>query len=246
MANKAAVVLKNVDLRYGEQTILDDLNLTVERGEVFGILGCIGAGKTRILRLIAGLETPRAGTVEFDGPRRPVSYIFQQDLLVPWLTIGENLRLCLRDPALKTRPLSEWSVCRQLGLDLIEHKKPFQLSGGMRKKVNFARGFINEDPLILMDEPFGALDPAQKRDIQQGFLSVMSAARATAVLVTHDIREALLVCDRIAFLSGKSKRLSDGIVNPFRGRFDANELFGEVRYRELFQEALDFYDRERR
>jgi NitT/TauT family transport system ATP-binding protein len=197
--------------------------------------------------LIAGLEKPDSGAVEFGAGigGRPVSYVFQQDLLVPWLTVAENLRLCLRDPSAKARSLADWPLCRSLGLHLIENKKPFQLSGGMRKKVNFARGFINGDPLVLMDEPFGALDPAQKREIQRGFLSVMKEGR-TAVLVTHDIGEALLVCDRISFLSMKNKRLSESLPNPFRGRFDVKDLFAESGYRELYQKALDFYDEERR
>ncbi len=248
MANSPAVVFKDVTLRYGQTTVLDRLNLSVETGEVFGILGCVGAGKTRLLRLMAGLEQPESGTIDFSPEIRgqPVSYIFQQDLLVPWLTVGENLRLCKRVKRENAGQISDWLICKQLGLDLIEGKMPYQLSGGMRKKVNFARGFINEDRLILMDEPFGALDPAQKRDIQQGFLLLTQKVEMTAVLVTHDIREALLVCDRIAFLSAKTKRLNEGVVNPFRGRFDVNELFGEPQYREIFQAALDFYDDERR
>lgn len=248
MGNRPAAALKDVILRYRETTVLDRLSLSVETGEVFGILGCIGTGKTRILRLLAGLEKPDSGTIHFSPELQglPVSYIFQHDLLVPWLTVGENLRLCKRHPRDANGKISELPIYKQLGLDLIEDKKPYQLSGGMRKKVNFARAFINDDRFILMDEPFGALDPAQKRDIQQGFLSLTQKVRMTAVLVTHDIREALLVCDRIAFLSGKTKRLNESMVNPFRGRFDVNELFSEPRYREIFQAALDFYDDERR
>jgi len=248
MASKPLLALKQVSLRYRDQVVLEKLNLDIEAGEVFGILGCVGAGKTRLLRLIAQLETPQSGTIEFSPEiqGQPVSYVFQQDLLIPWLTVGENLRLCIRDSAQRSKPLEEWAICAQLGLDKIEHKKPFQLSGGMRKKVNFARGFINGDHLILMDEPFGALDPAQKRDLQHSFLSVMAKHQTTAVMVTHDIREALLICDRIAFLSSKSKRLTESLANPFRGRFEVNELFSEPRYRELYQAAVDFYDEERR
>lgn len=233
--------LKSASLRYRDHIVLERVDLSVKRGEVFGILGRIGAGKTRILRLIAGLEQPQEGEAGHSGS---LSYIFQNDLLLPWLTVGENLRLCIRDPQKSARPLADWLVCRQLGVPAMEKLKPFELSGGMRKKVNFARGFINDDPLILMDEPFGALDPAQKREMQRSFLSSMGEKK-TAVLVTHDVSEALLVCDRIAFLSTREKKLTGIVENPYRGRFEAADLMAEAGYRAIYQQATDFYESER-
>lgn len=221
--------------------MLERADLSVGPGEIFGILGRIGAGKTRILRLIAGLEHPQEGVAGHSGS---LSYIFQNDLLLPWLTVGENLRLCIRDPLIRARPLADWPLCRQLGIPAMESLKPFELSGGMKKKVNFARGFINDDPLILMDEPFGALDPAQKREMQRGFLAGMGKQK-TAVLVTHDVSEAMLVCDRIAFLSTREKKLIGVIANPYRGRFEAADLMAEAGYRAIYQHAIDFYEAER-
>lgn len=233
MANSTAY-LRNVGLSYDGHVVLDGANLSVEAGETFGILGRIGSGKTRILRLIAGLEKPDAGEAGHAGR---ASYVFQNDLLIPWLTVGENLRLCLRD-----KDQADWSVYERLGIPEFEDKRPFQLSGGMRKKVNFARGFINGDPLVLMDEPFGALDPAQKREIQASFLAEKNK---TAIVVTHDVREALLVCDRIAFLSMRDKKLTEPFKNPYRGRFEAEDLLADPGYRALYQRALDFYNGER-
>src|SRR6478672_6356636 len=140
MANKPAVALQGITLGYRGQTVLEGFDLSIPEGRVFGILGCIGAGKTRILRVIARLEQAQSGQIEFAPSLqgRPVSFIFQHDLLVPWLTVGENLRLSVRDPAARGRPLDSWPLCAQLGLSELANKKPFQLSGGMRKKVNFA------------------------------------------------------------------------------------------------------------
>lgn len=245
-ADEIAFKFEEVELKYGAQTVFEGLNLSVIRGEVFGILGRIGSGKTRILRLLANLEKPSSGRIAFCEALsgQPFSYIFQNDLLVPWLTVEENLKIAVRDPSQRLHALSESVICRRLGIEAYLNKRPFQLSGGMRKKVNFARGFLNKDPLMLMDEPFGALDPAQKREMQQVFFAARASLNATVVLVTHDIREALLICDRIALLSSRSHRLVEVMGNPFVGRTDVDALFIEPEYRRLFQVAQDFYERE--
>jgi NitT/TauT family transport system ATP-binding protein len=242
MQSNVFVQLQNVRLAYGEQTVLDGFSLDVRRGEVFGILGAIGSGKTRILRLIAGLEEPDQGTLEWDGSikERPFGYVLQQDLLIPWLNVEENLRLCNPGIDLLKHPLA-----REMGLDGMWKKKPGQLSGGMRKKVNLARAFLNPSGLVLMDEPFGALDPVQKRELQALVLKLIHSTDSTAVMVTHDIQEALFACGRVGFLSSKSHRLVKIVDNPYRGRTDTVALLADGGYRALIQEALEFYEGER-
>lgn len=241
MQSNEGISLSNIHLAYGKQTVLDGLSLQVREGEVFGILGRIGSGKTRILRLIAGLEKAQSGQVELSASlsAQKIGYIIQNDLLIPWLTVEENLRLCGNGDVLSESLLQDIDVQSML------EKKPGQLSGGMRKKVNFARAFINKSKLVLMDEPFGALDPSQKRDLQALVLKLLMKSGATGVMVTHDIQEALLICHRVALLSSKTHRIAKTLENPYRGRTDTVSLLGESGYRSLIQTALDFYDEER-
>lgn len=241
MQSKDLISLSEVCLSYGRQVVLDGLSLQVREGEAFGILGRVASGKTRILRLIAGLESPQSGTVDLKGElvSQKIGYVLQNDLLIPWLTVAENLRLC----AGAENQLE--SLVHEIELAPMLEKKPGQLSGGMRKKVNFARAFLNRNRLVLMDEPFGALDPSQKRDLQAMALKLLSKSGATAVMVTHDIQEALFICHRVALLSVKTRRLVKTLDNPYQGRTDTAALLEESGYRNLLQTALDFYDQER-
>lgn len=237
------VRLNKIHFSYGKHTVFSGLDFLVPKGEVIGILGPIGAGKTLLLRLIAGLEKPQRGTVEFarqDESKR-VSFAFQNDVLLPWLSVADNLKLCLRRPDIR---LEDSAILKDLGLLSLMDKFPHQLSGGMRKKVNFARAFINKDPFVLMDEPFGALDPSQKLELQRNFLKRVEENSLSAIVVTHDIQEAFQVCDRVYFLSGREKRLKSSIVNEFRGNFEFSSIFAMPRYREFYQLAMDFYSDE--
>ena len=241
MQNSAVISLQDVHLSYGKQSVLEGLSLQVFKGEVFGILGGIGSGKTRILRLIAGLESPQSGQIALSASleAQKIGYVVQNDLLVPWLTVEENLRLC------SGRDIVSDPLLTEVDLHPMLEKKPRQLSGGMRKKVNFTRAFINKSKLVLMDEPFGALDPSQKRELQELVLRLLTKSGATGVMVTHDIQEALLVCHKVAFLSSRARRLIKTLDNPYQGRTDTAALLGDSGYRDLIQTALDFYDQER-
>ncbi|MGE0525850.1 MAG: ABC transporter ATP-binding protein [Bdellovibrionales bacterium] len=248
-ASSALVKLHKVHLSYQDRCILDDLCLEIRSGEIIGLLGRIGAGKTRVLRLIAGLESPDRGQVLYSPPahRYAMGFAFQHDTLIPWLTVEENLRLAVRDGSkLHSLPASDWPLVTQTGLGRLLALKPFQLSGGMRKKVNFARAFLNHDPLVLLDEPFTALDPSQKKEIQRLFFSLMSRRPSAAVVVTHDIREALLICDRICFLSVRDKRITLELCNSLPRHRDIreSELLTSASYREMYALAEDFYRRE--
>jgi ABC-type nitrate/sulfonate/bicarbonate transport system ATPase subunit len=241
----SAIRLEQVSFGYDGSEILENLSLEVRRGEVLGILGRVGAGKTRLLRLISGLERPGRGTIRFSPPEHEVraSFIFQQDLLIPWLTVEENLNCALRvgTPRENIRLLAG-----QVGLGSQLACRPDELSGGMRQKVNFARGFLNHDPIVLMDEPFGMLDPVEKRGLLEKFGTLQRASRATVLLVTHDVREALAACDRIGFLSKKKKQLTALFDNPFRGQYKEAVLLESPDYRKLLRSLSDLYESEDR
>jgi NitT/TauT family transport system ATP-binding protein len=240
--NKVYLRAKNISLARGPNPVLDDLSIEVLKGEVFGVLGRIGVGKTSLLRLVAGLEVAEKGAVEFETEdlRKHVSYIFQDDQLLPWLTVEENLQICLRD---RNRELPK-AALTEFAVDSLLDKYPSDLSGGMRQKVNFSRGFLNRDPLILMDEPFGALDPVQKRDLQTGFLKLQKTEKCTVIFVTHDIQEALFACHRISMLSGVSRKIVRTIENPFQSQEFNDALFNNVSYRNIFSELMRFYEAE--
>lgn len=232
---RPAVTFKNVCLSYSAQAVLVDLSLELNQGEILGVLGRVGAGKTRILRLIAGLEFPQSGKIEYSSEAiyKPTSYIFQDDTLIPWLNIEENLKICSRNDRVA---LDEFEIGHLLS------KKPHELSGGMRQRVNFIRAFINGDVIVLMDEPFGALDPIQRLSLQKFFLKAQTRQKNSAVFVTHDIREAMLICNRIALLSTKEKRIVKTIENPYFGKLDEDDLFNQSDYRNIFKSIHSFFE----
>lgn len=240
MENKRDILvsLDRVSLRYGSREVFSGISIGVARGEVLGVLGRVGSGKTRILRLICGLEEPTEGTVTLRSPvqKGHIGYVFQNDLLIPWLTVGENLLCCARG---RMDSLEIGFGARNF-FDL----KPDHLSGGMKQKVNLARGFLNKDPLVLMDEPFGSLDPVEKQELSTDFLALQQRAGTSVVFVTHDIREAILLCDRIAFLSSRRKGISAVLDNPFRGKLDEHELYASPDYRAFFRQITEIYSHE--
>lgn len=230
--------VEQISLHYGGKRIFKKLDLDVREGEILGIIGRVGSGKTRLLRMIAGLEAPQEGKIEFFSPASSstISYVFQNDTLIPWLTVKENLDCCRR--SVETRELAGFSIADWSRL------KPFQLSGGMRQKVNFARGLLNRDPLVLMDEPFSAFDPWEKKSMQKAFLGYQAEHKLSALFVTHDIREALLLCHRVALLSAREGKIVSLLTNEFQGIFDEQSLFASESYRRMYQSIVEFYDRE--
>lgn len=236
---EAFLSFENVSLSYGDNAVLRDFSLRAFDGEILAILGLVGAGKTRILRLAAGLESPQSGAVRIARPT-DASFIFQDDLLIPWLTVEQNLRLCQRAP--DEARLNE--AIAAFGLQPLLQRKPAQLSGGQRQKTNCARAFINDDRLLLMDEAFNGLDPLQKRDLLRAFLELQRKSRKTVLFVTHDVREALFVADRVALLSSRAHAIESVFDNPLKGRFEDADLFGEEAFR-LHKTVMDFYGRER-
>jgi osmoprotectant transport system ATP-binding protein len=203
-----------VGYRVDGRTILDDFSLEVERGETMALLGRSGSGKTTALRLINRMLDPTSGAIWIDGKRatefdpialrRRIGYVIQEFGLLPHWTIEQNVALVPRllgwpenKRAQRARELLE-----QVGLqpDQFGGRLPRQLSGGQRQRAAVARALAAEPPLLLFDEPFGALDPLTRREMQQQFLALRERYHVAAVFVTHDIAEALALANRIAVL----------------------------------------------
>lgn len=196
-------------------TALDDVSASVRPGEFISLLGPSGCGKSTLLRLVAGLETPTSGEVTIDGvavtePHPELGVVFQDDLLMPWRTVLQNvlLQAAVRgtnDAAMKSRAMD---LIDQVGLNGFEHKYPRQLSGGMRQRVGICRALLHSPRLLLMDEPFAALD-AMTRDQMSVDLAEMSGRLGMTVLfVTHSINEAVFLSDRVFVMSARPGKVT--------------------------------------
>jgi NitT/TauT family transport system ATP-binding protein len=208
-----AVELKDVARRFVTPdgkilSALEDFDLTIAPGEFCAIVGPTGCGKSTTLGLVAGLARPQAGTVRlFDAPvkdvDRRVGFVFQQDAVFPWRNVLDNVTAGPRFRGMSKREAEtkgrDWIV--RVGLKGFETSLPHQLSGGMRKRVALAQTFINQPEVLLMDEPFSALDVQTRELMQEELLQLWSQNRAAVLFVTHDLDEAILLADRVAVLT---------------------------------------------
>jgi NitT/TauT family transport system ATP-binding protein len=201
----------------GELLVLDGMNLQIFEGQIVGLLGRSGSGKSTLLRLIAGLAMPSAGRVDYlgqpvHGPAPGVAMVFQSFALFPWLTVFENVALGLeaqRMPKLEIRKRSLAAI-DLIGLDGFESAYPRELSGGMRQRVGFARALVVHPNILLMDEPFSALDVLTAETLRTDFLDLWSEGRMPikgVILVTHNIEEAVLMCDRVLVFGSNPGRI---------------------------------------
>lgn len=201
--------VKNVSVTFEHKRILENLNLSVKGGEFVALIGPSGCGKSTLLNILAGVLTPECGEVYVDGePVTGVSshfaYMPQSDLLLPWKTILDNVTLYGtlhgKKKEARARALAEFPV---FGLQGYEHAYPHELSGGMRQRAAFLRTALCSADIMLLDEPFGALDVITRNDMQDWLLKLRRELGRTTLLVTHDIDEALYLADRIVVLGGK-------------------------------------------
>ncbi len=215
----------NVTYFAGGRAILSDFNLTVEEGETLVLLGRSGSGKTTALKLVNGLVMPERGRVLVDGKatsewdlvrlRRRIGYVIQETGLFPHYTVRQNVGLVPTleqwdGPRIATR-VDE--LLAKVGLPAAEYagRYPHQLSGGQRQRTGVARALANDPPILLFDEPFGAVDPVTRNELQKQFVALRDTLHKTALFVTHDTREALLLGTRIGLLSaGKLRFLGKG------------------------------------
>jgi NitT/TauT family transport system ATP-binding protein len=201
----------------GELLVLEGVELTLKEGEIVGLLGRSGSGKSTLLRLIAGLARPQGGTLTYmgkpiEGPASGVAMVFQSFALFPWLTVLENVQLGLEalnlDPKeIRARALAAIDL---IGLDGYESAYPRELSGGMRQRVGFARALVVHPNILLMDEPFSALDVLTAENLRTDFLELWKNGQLPikgTILVTHNIEEAVLMCDRVLLFSSNPGRV---------------------------------------
>jgi nitrate/nitrite transport system ATP-binding protein len=211
----ALLELRDVTKRYrgprGTHTVLAGVDLDVHEGELLALIGPSGSGKSTLVSIVAGLLVPDTGSVRFDdgpvdGPCPKRGVIFQNYSLLPWLTVEENVRLAV-DAVARDRS-AEWRRVRTahwvglVGLAAAATKRPGELSGGMRQRVAVARGLAMEPRLLLLDEPFSALDALTRATLQGELAGLLSDGGRTAILVTNDVDEAVLLADRIVTLGG--------------------------------------------
>jgi NitT/TauT family transport system ATP-binding protein len=218
----------------GEHLVLDGIELQLRQGQIVGLLGRTGSGKSTLLRLIAGLALPSDGTVTYLGqpvlgPPPGIAMVFQSFALFPWLTVLENVQLGLEalglpEPEIRKRALAAIDL---IGLDGYESAYPRELSGGMRQRVGFARALVVHPNILLMDEPFSALDVLTAETLRTDFLDLWGEGKLpikSVLLVTHNIEEAVLLCDRILLFSTNPGRIIREIAVDLRqprNRLDA-------------------------
>jgi ABC-type sugar transport system ATPase subunit len=199
-----------ISKKYGRKTVLDNISFSLPAHTTMSILGKSGCGKSTLLKIIAGLEVLDAGTITLNGNAinilqthlRNIVYLFQEPLLFPNLTVFENIAFGLRIRKLSNTHVRQKVASLLQSLELAEHAKkmPGQLSGGQKQRVAFGRALIINPPLVLLDEPFSSLDVETRATMQQLYKNIAAEFNITALFVTHDLKEALLMGDQIAYM----------------------------------------------
>ena len=211
--------IRNVSKSFEGKPVLEDVSITLNRGELVCLLGVSGGGKTTLFNIISGLMKPDRGQVLLDGEDitgKPgkISYMLQKDLLLPYRTIEDNvaLPLLLKGEDKKKARVQAGALFGEFGLEGTQKKYPAQLSGGMRQRAALLRTYLFSQDVALLDEPFSALDTLTKSAIHRWYLDVMEHIKLSTFFITHDIDEAILLSDRIYLLTGQPGRITDEIV----------------------------------
>jgi ABC-type nitrate/sulfonate/bicarbonate transport system ATPase subunit len=208
------LTVRDLGLHFGEVEAIRDVNLTVGRGEFLALLGPSGCGKSTLLNIIAGLIHPDRGAVLIDGVETVdrlgrFAYMPQRDVLLPWRTILENATLGLEVAGVAKGEARQRAVelLPRFGLEGFGNHYPAALSGGMRQRAAFLRTVLANQPVLLLDEPFGALDALTRRAMQEWLLDLWNELNRTIIMVTHDVEEALLLADRVAVMTARPGRI---------------------------------------
>ncbi|PJI08846.1 MULTISPECIES: ABC transporter ATP-binding protein [Clostridium] len=246
--NKQDLVISNISKAFnsgaGTVQALDNINLHVKPKEFVSILGASGCGKSTLLRIIGGLEKPTTGSVILDGkritgPGPDRGMVFQAYTLFPWLTVQENVEFGLREKRVPKHERSEKAkkYVEIVGLKGFEDLYPKMLSGGMKQRVAIARALANDPEIILLDEPFGALDMQTRSLMQELLLNIWQQSQKTIVLVTHDIDEAIFMSDRVVVMKsrpGSIKEIIDiDLPRPRSYHVKTSEKFAKYKNRAM-------------
>ena len=224
----------------GQIMALQDISLSIGEGEFFCIVGPSGCGKTTLLRILAGLDNSSGGTITIHPTNidRPInSMVFQEQSIFPWMTVIDNVSYGLRMRGVPKKKRYEIAnhYIEMIGLSKFSQAYPSQLSGGMKQRVSVARAFANDPEILLMDEPFGALDEQNRILLQQELLRIWEEARKTTVFITHSIDEALCLGDRIMVMSANPGMVKTIIQNTLPRPRNIAEIRTSLEYNQLFE-----------
>ena len=234
----------------GTYTVLQDVNLAIHQGEFICVIGHSGCGKSTLLNMVSGFTQPSQGSVTLQG--KPITkpgfdrmVVFQNYALLPWLTAFENVYLGLDSVYPQKSEAEKRAIARDhlamVGLSDAMDKKPTQISGGMKQRVAIARALATRPQVLILDEPFGALDAITKEELQEELLKIWNDHRCTVLMITHDIDEALFLADRLVMMTnGPAAHIGEIMTIPFPRPRDRTRIMEDPKYYKLRNDALDF------
>ncbi|PZU98505.1 MAG: bacitracin ABC transporter ATP-binding protein [Leptolyngbya sp.] len=243
-------VAKSYPTAKGVFPVLDNVNLTIQQGEFVCFIGHSGCGKSTLLSLVSGFQQATGGSVTLGGqpilkpgPDRMV--VFQNYALLPWRTVFENVYLAVKSVWPNKPEAQKRAIVRDhlamVGLTEAADKKPDQISGGMRQRVSIARALAIRPEVLILDEPFGALDAITKEELQEELLKIWNDHRCTVLMITHDIDEALFLADRLVMMTnGPAATIGEVMDIPFERPRDRDQIMEDPQYYQLRNHALDF------
>ena len=234
----------------GITTIFDGVNFTIEKGEFVCVVGHSGCGKTTILNILAGLDTASEGVVimdgrEVSGPSLDRGVVFQGHALMPWFSVMGNIAFAVKSRWPDWNRVQVQTHCQQfidlVGLTGAEHKKPSELSGGMKQRVGIARAFAIQPKMLLLDEPFGALDALTRGVIQDELVKICAATHQTVFMITHDVDEAIFLADKIMLMSnGPNACIAEIVDNTLDKPRDRHTVHHDPQYYRVRNHLIDF------
>jgi nitrate/nitrite transport system ATP-binding protein len=253
----SSVNIQGIDKEYSlkdgsKNIILTDINLEIKPGEFVSLIGHSGCGKSTLLNIVAGMTKSTRGCVEVDGQivKRPSPermMVFQNYSLLPWLTAWDNVAMAVNKTMGKKSKAERRQIVathlEMVGLKDAVHKKPSQLSGGMKQRVALARALAIKPKVLLLDEPFGALDALTRKSLQAELIHICNISNITAIMVTHDVDEALLLSDRVVMLkNGPAATIGQILKVDFPRPRTPGSILDHPDYNRLRHELLDFLD----
>jgi nitrate/nitrite transport system ATP-binding protein len=242
--------VEGISRSYGDRPVFRDLWFGVERGEFVVLIGHSGCGKTTILNILAGLDTATGGSVIMDarevaGPSLERGVVFQGHALMPWLSVMKNIAFAVKSKWPRWNTIQVQTHCQKfidlVGLTGAEHKKPSELSGGMKQRVGIARAFAIQPKMLLLDEPFGALDALTRGTIQDELVKIVRATHQTVFMITHDVDEAILLADKIILMSnGPRAVIAEIVENTMPRDRERHSMHHDPQYYRIRNHLVDF------
>lgn len=248
--HKPFLQIEDLAKAYGEVPVFEHVHFGIDRGEFACVIGHSGCGKTTILNILAGLDTASGGNVFMDerevaGPSLERGVVFQGHALMPWLSVLQNVSFAVKSrwpqwPRVKI-DAHAMRYIEMVGLESFADKKPSQLSGGMKQRVGIARAFAIEPKMLLLDEPFGALDALTRGVIQDELLRICQETRQTVFMITHDVDEAILLADKIILMSnGPRARIAEIVRNTMPRSRTRTDMHHDPQFYKIRNHLVDF------